>query len=131
MKEIISVQIPREIDAGFEILAKETHMPKVFHFEKALKEYLRQFYKSGSKFIPSDDKSEPNLDKPDLGKIDVTVRTKHIYQARLQNAKAEIERKKISIPLFFLPLLRIWDIQMPLCWIKSLPEMNHANPLIL
>jgi len=96
MNEITSVQIPKEIDTGFEILAKETRTPKTFHFEKALRSYLRQFDRLKPQFFQPDVKPEPDLDK-----IDVTVRTKHIYQARLQKAKAAKGRNKNPDSPFF------------------------------
>jgi len=86
LNEITCVQIPQKIDAGFEILAKETHTPKIFHIERALNNYLKQFRKIS---FQVNDTSDSDLDK-----IDVTVQTKHIYQARLQKAKADNERKK-------------------------------------
>lgn len=81
MNETALLQIPKEIDAGFEILAKETHTTKIFHIERALDNYLRQFRKLSFK-INNTSESEP-----DLNKIDVTVKTKDVYQARLQRAK--------------------------------------------
>lgn len=96
MNEITSVQIPEEIDKSFEILAKETHMPKVFHFEKALKNYLKQFNKLNSEIFQFDDKSETDLEK-----IDVTVQTKYSYKAQLQKVKEKNERKKILNSPFF------------------------------
>ncbi len=89
MDEITTVEIPKEIEKNFEILAKETHMPKMYHIEKALKIYLKQFDKLGSEIVLSDDDPEP-----DLNKIDVMVETRPIYQYRLRKSKAESEKKE-------------------------------------
>ena len=91
MNEIASVRIPKDIDTGFEILAKETDKPRWFHIEKALKKYLKQFKMLNPSFSESD---KQNRTEPDLAEIDVTVRTKHVYQAQIQKARAANKRKK-------------------------------------
>jgi hypothetical protein len=96
MTDIASIQIPKEIDSGFEVLAKETQMPKDVHLEKALRNYLKQHERKSSKAIRY--RRETPLD---LDKIDVTVQTKHIHEARLNRARAEIERKtRLETPFF-------------------------------
>ena len=98
MNEIASVRIPKDIDRGFEILAKATDKPKWFHIEKALKKYLYQFRKLQTLCSESD---KQNRSESDLAEIDVTVPTKHIYQAQIQKAIAANQRKKsLNTPFF-------------------------------
>jgi len=98
MNEIASVRIPKDIDTDFEVLAKETDKPKWFHIEKALKKYLKQFKRLQSASSESDKTYETEAD---LDKVDVSVQTKHIYQARLQKTIAANKRKKrLDTPFF-------------------------------
>jgi hypothetical protein len=96
MTDITSIQIPKEIDSGFEVLAKETQLPKNVHLERALKNYLKQHERKGSKAM------RPQSEAPsDLDKIDVVVQTKHIHEARLNKARAELKRKvRLESPFF-------------------------------
>ncbi|HAO23310.1 MAG TPA: hypothetical protein DCQ37_24410 [Desulfobacteraceae bacterium] len=63
-----------------------------------MKRYLKQFKKLHAAYSESD---KPYEIEPDLAEIDVTVKTKHIYQAQLQKAVAADKRKKsLNSPFF-------------------------------
>ncbi len=92
----VQIQISKEIDTYFEMLAKETDTSKSFHIEKALNDYLKPFRKLPFR---CDDAFGTGTEKAigppaGLDKLDVTVNTRNDLIEQLRKVKADNERKK-------------------------------------